>query len=155
MARQRLIRDEPPLPDGAELVRTLFGTYPDGRAFDRDALIADVTVNFDLFGYYGLSLWAISDAWPLDKVLVEKARKARRVALFTAGELKGQGLGLVPSGRAPHYDTSVGAVYGQSFGPMQVTAPSAEDLIDRFMSAPYTVVENHLFEQDPAERSRQ
>lgn len=108
--RQRLIREEPPLADGAVLVRTLFDTYPDGRMFDRDALVADVAVNFDLFGYYGLSLWAISDDWPLDVVLVEKARKARRVALFTAGELRSQGLGLVPSGRAPHYDTSVGTV---------------------------------------------
>ncbi len=130
-------------------MRTLFGTYADGRIFDRDVLIADVIVNFDLFGYFGLSLWAISDAWPLGNVLVEKARKARRVALYTAGELRGQGLGLVPSGRAPHYDASVGAVSGQVSGPMQVTAPSAEELVDRFMSAAYTVVENHLFEQDP------
>lgn len=134
----------------AVLVRTLFDTYPDGQIFDRDVLIADVAVNFVAFGYYGLSLWAISDAWPLDKVLAEKARKARRVALFTAGDLRGQGLGLVPSGRAPHYDTNVGTVHGQAFGPTQVTAPSAEDLVDRFMTAAYTVVENHLFEQDPA-----
>lgn len=108
MASQRLIRDEPPLADGAVLVRTLFDTNPDCQTFDREVLIADVTVNFDLFGYYGLSLWAISDAWPLDKVLAEKARKARRVALFTAGELRSQGLGLIPSGRAPHYDTTHG-----------------------------------------------
>lgn len=131
------------------LVRTLFDAHPDGRIFDRDVLIADVTVNFVAFGYYGLSLWATSDAWPLDKVLIEKARKARRVALFTAGKLRSQGLGLVPSGKAPHYDINVGTVNGQTFGAVQVIAPSAEDLVDRFISAAYTVAENHHFEQDP------
>jgi hypothetical protein len=33
---------------------------------------------------------------------------------------------------------------------MQVTAASAEELVDQFIAAAYTVVENHLFEQDPA-----
>lgn len=74
MVRQRLIRDEPPPPDEALLVRSLFGAVLHGRIFDRDALVADATVNFDTFGYYGLSLWGISDAWPLELVLGAKAR---------------------------------------------------------------------------------
>lgn len=149
MVRQRLIRDDPALPDGAVLVRSLFDAYPDGRAFDRAALVADSTVNFDTFGFYGLSLWAISEPWPLDRVLVQKARKARRVALFAAGELRSQGLSIVPSGKAPHVDATLAAAGRPAAGPMQVAGASAEELVDRFLLANYTLVENHLFEPDP------
>lgn len=137
------------MPDGAVLVRSLFDAYPDGHVFDRSALIVDATVNYDTFGYYGLSLWAISEPWPLDRVLEQKSRKARRVALFTAGELRSQGLGIVPSGRAPHVDTTLEAAGRQAVGPMQVTGASAEELVDRFLLATYTLVENHLFKPDP------
>lgn len=150
MARKRLIRDEPPLPSEAALVRALFDTYPHGGVFDRDVLIADVSYNFEVFGYFGLSLWLVSEAWPLDRVLAERTRKARRVALFSAGALSAQGLGLVPSGKAPHYDTSHGLVYGDSYGSVQVTAGSAEELVDRFIAAAYTVEDNSFYEQDPS-----
>lgn len=132
------------------LVRALFDTYLPGGVFDRDVLIADVTYNFDLFGYYGLSLWLASEAWPLERMLGEKTRKARRVALFSAGELTARGLGLVPSGRAPHYDTTHGPVYGATYGSFQATAGGAEELVDGFLSAPYTVEDNSFYEQDPS-----
>lgn len=137
------------MPDDAVLLRSLFDAYPDGRVFDRTALIADSAVNFDVFGYYGLSRWAISGPWSLDRVLEQKARKARRVASFTAGELRSQGLSIVPSGKAPHVDTTVGAAARPAAGPMQVAGASAEELVDRFLLATYTLVENHLFEPDP------
>jgi len=94
------------------LVRALFDTYPHGEVFARDVLIVDVNYNFDVFGYHGLSLWLVSATCPLDRVLREKTRKARRVAIFSVGDLLEQGLGLVPSGKAPHYDTTHGSVYG-------------------------------------------
>jgi hypothetical protein len=148
VARQRNIRDEAPLPDDATLVRALFDAHAGGTAFDRVVLIADATRNFELFGYYGLSLWATSAEWPVDRVLAQKSQKAARAALFTAGDLRDKGLGLVPSGRAPHYDTTVGDIYGRTFGSVQITAPSADDLIDRFVSATYTLVENHHYKTD-------
>ncbi|HEX4190473.1 MAG TPA: hypothetical protein VHZ06_05710 [Marmoricola sp.] len=150
MARQRLVREDPLPPDDAVLVRAVFDTYPHDGVFDRDVLIADVKYNFEVFGYYGLSLWLVSAAWPLDRVLEVKTRKARRVALFSAGELLAKGLGLVPSGRAPHYDTSHGPVYGATYGSVQVTAGGAEELIDRVLSAAYTVEDNPFYEQDPS-----
>lgn len=136
------------MPDDATLVRALFDAYPGGAAFDRTGLIADATRNFELFGYYGLSLWAVSAAWPVDRVLAQKAQKTVRAALFTAGDLRDKGLGLVPSGKAPHHDTSGGDVGGRSFGSVQITAPSAEDLIDRFVSATYTLVQNRHHTSD-------
>ncbi len=150
MVRQRLIRDEPPVEGEAVLIRALFDPNPRGGVFAPDVLIADVTYNFELFGYYGLSLWLVSDAWPHDRVLAEKARKARRVALFTADGLREQGLGLIPSGKAPHYDTSDGPAYGASYGSVQATAGSAEGLVDRFLGAAYTVEDNSFYEQDPS-----
>lgn len=148
MARQRLIRDEAPLPDDAILVRALFGAHVGGTAFERTVLIADAARNFELFGYYGLSLWATSAEWPVDRVLAEKSQKAARAALFTAGDLRDRGLGLVPSGRAPHFDTSVGLVSGRTFGSVQITAPTADDLVDRFISATYTRVDNRHYRPD-------
>lgn len=146
--RRRLIRDDPRPADDAVLVRALSDTFPLGGTFDRDVLIADVTYNFVLFGYYGLSLWLVSEAWPLDRLLAEKTRKARRVAVFSVGELLGRGLGLVPSGKAPHYDTTHGLVDGLGYGAVQDAAGSAPELVDRFLDAAYTVEDNPLYEQD-------
>lgn len=142
MARTRMIRDEAAPPDDTWLVRALFDAHLDVSVFDRTVLLADVTQNFELFGYYGLSLWATSAEWTIDRVLAAKCQRAAHVALFTAGDLRDKGLGLAPSGKAPHYDATVGGVHGNTFGSAQITAPGAEDLVDRFVSAPYTVVEN-------------
>jgi hypothetical protein len=148
MVRRRSIRDVPPLPDEAVLVRALFEVYDHGGDYDRDALIADVTYNFDEFGYYGLSLWLVSEAWTLDRLRVEKTRRAARVALYTAGDLTGHGLRLVASGREPHYDATDGALITGDSGSVRITAGSAEELTDRFLATPYTVEQNPHFVQD-------
>jgi len=150
MVRRRLIRDEAPLPDDAVLVRLLFDGYEDGSAFDRARLIADATLNFTEFGYYGLSMWGTSDVRPLDSVLADRCTFSRWVALYRAADLRDKGLGIVPSGALPHYDTSVGDVYGRTFGSVQITASSAEDLIDRFIAATYTGMRNLFFTPRPS-----
>jgi hypothetical protein len=148
MVRRRSIRDVPPLPDGAVLVRALFEVYDHGGDYDRDVLIADATYNFDEFGYYGLSLWLVSEAWTLDRLRAEKTRKAARVALYTAGDLTEHGLKLVASGREPHYDATDGALIEGDSGSVRITAGSAEELTDRFLGTPYTVEQNPRFVQD-------
>jgi hypothetical protein len=150
MARQRLIRDEAPLPDDAILVRLLFDGYEDGSAFDRATLVADATLNFTEFGYYGLSMWGAVGPRSLESVLARKCRFSRWVALYRAADLRDKGLGIVPSGAAPHFDASVGDVYGQSFGSVQITASSAGDLIDRFITATYTGMQNEHFTPRPS-----
>lgn len=148
MVRRRAIRDVPALPPGALLVRALFEVYPDGKDYDRDALIADVTYNFDEFGYYGLSLWLVGDPWTLDRLMAEKTVRASRVALYAAGDLSEHELKLVASGREPHYDATDGAVIAGDFGSVRITAGSASDLVDRFLATPYTVEQNPHFVQD-------
>lgn len=55
----------------------------------------------------------------------------------------------MPSGKSPHYDASTGKVYGFSFGSVKITASSAEELVDQFIAAPYTVEENPYYAQGP------
>jgi len=86
----------------------------------------------------------------LESVLASKCRFSRWVALYRAAELRDKGLGIVPTGAAPHYDASVGDVYGQSLGSVQITASSAEDLIDRFIVATYTGMQNKHFTARPS-----
>ena len=143
-----MIRDEAPLAGGAVLVRALFDSVSPGRAFDRDVLVRDVSHNFELFGYYGLSFWGVSNRWPVDRVLRDKVRRAERIALFSAGALRAEGLGIVPSGREPHYDVCFGSVYGRSFGGDSSAVGTAAKLMDRLLRAPYTVEANRYYEQD-------
>jgi hypothetical protein len=124
-----MIRDDGPLADGAILVRALFDVEPGDRPFDRQTLVDDATFNFDLFGYYGLSVWAFSDRWPLSRVLLEKTRRAGHVVVFSAADLQQRSLGLVPSGRDPHYDIVLGRVYGRLFGGAEAQAVSADGLV--------------------------
>jgi hypothetical protein len=72
MVRRRSVRSAPPLANSALLVRALFEVYEHGAVFDRDVLVADVTYNFDEFGYHGLSLWLAQDPWPLARILAER-----------------------------------------------------------------------------------
>lgn len=59
-------------------------------------------------------------------------------------------LGLVPSGKEPHFDASVGEIYETLFGDVQAAVASAAELADRFMAASYTVEANPSYEQDPS-----
>lgn len=142
MIRRRAIRETFALPDESLLVRALFDLDGKRGDYDRATLILDATFNFDEFGYYGLSLWLVGEQWPLDRLMTEKTGRASRVALYTAVGLRRTGLTLVPSGRAPHYDATDGALLVGDSGGVRVTAGSAVEVVDRFLAAPYTVEEN-------------
>ena len=138
------------MPDNAILVRLLFDGYQDGSAFDRATLIADVTLSVTDFGNHGLSMWDALDTRLLESVLARTCAFSRWIALYRATDLRDKGLGIVPSGAAPDDDASVGDVYGQSFGSVQITASSAGDLIDRFIAATYTGMQNEHFTPRPS-----
>ena len=95
-------------------------------------------------------MWGAVGARSLESVLAGKFKFSRSVALYRAANLRDKGLGIVPSGAAPHYDASVGDVYGQRFGSVQITASSAEDLIDRSITAIYTGMQNEHFTPRPS-----
>jgi hypothetical protein len=150
MARQRLIRDEAPLPDDAILVRLLFDGREDGSAFDRARLIGDANLNFTEFGYYGLSMWGAVGSRSLESVLAGRCKFSRWVALYRAADLRFRGLEIVPSGVEPHYDATVRDASDQDFGSVHITASSAEELIDRFLTATYTEMQNEHFTARPS-----
>lgn len=147
MVRRRAIRDVPPLPASAALIRALFEVYDHGD-YDRDVLIADATYNFDEFGYYGLSFWIVDGAWTLDRLMSTKLSRAARFALYAVGDLTGHDLRLVASGQEPHYDATDGIVLAGASGSVRITAGSAEQLVDRFLATPYTVHQNMHFVQN-------
>lgn len=147
MPKQRLIRDEGLLAEDVPLVRGLTDLDPPSRDFDRATLIQDVEFNLEAYGYYGLSLWRASGAWSMDRVLDEKLYRARRVAVFRAGGLHDAGLGLVPSGTDPHYDAAFGDVYGTSYGDSASSSGSAAELVERFLAAAYSVVDNKYYQE--------
>lgn len=148
MTHRRSIRPDLPPPGDAILVRALFDALPSGQDFDRVALIDDASYNFELFGYYGLSLWLPTEMWPLDRILAEKTRRAARVALFSVESVTQQGLRLVASGREPHYGVTDGQFIVGGWGSVRITAGSAQTLVDRFLAAAYTIEKNSSFEQD-------
>jgi hypothetical protein len=145
--RQRRLRNDGPLADGVLLVRALFDSPLWSTVFDRATLIADAELNFTEFGYCGLSLWCVSASWPRERVLEEKTYRARRVAIFSAGDLRAVGLGLVPSGKEPHYDVASGDVYRTNYGSSPSSSGSAAELVERFLAAPYSVIGNNYYHE--------
>ena len=142
MPKQRQIRNDGLPAEGVLLARALFDSDPLSPVFDQRTLILDAELNFTEFAYYGLSLWCVSATWPMERVLDAKTRRARRVAVFRAGDLQEVGLSLVPSGKEPHYDAAFGDVYGTN-GASPSSSGSAAELVERFLAAPYAVVENN------------
>ncbi len=147
MSKKRQIRHDDLLAEGALLVRALFDSDPLSPVFDRRTLLGDAELNFTQFAYYGLSMWCTSTNWPMERVLDEKTRRARRIAVFRAGDLRAVGLSLVPSGKEPHYDVASGDVYGTNYGGSPCSSGSAAELVERFLAAPYAVVENNYYQE--------
>ncbi|MHB8187750.1 MAG: hypothetical protein ACYDDU_17100 [Dermatophilaceae bacterium] len=86
--------------------------------------------NYDMYGFYGMSVWIPSEERSEDFLLKTKLQKSRVVLRFTAGDLNAQRLELWDTGQAPHYDV----VY--------VRADRLGTLIDAFMGAPYATMIN-------------
>jgi hypothetical protein len=145
--KQRLIRSDGLLAESVPLVRALFDSDPVSTVFDRRTLIGDAEFNFTEFGYHGLSVWCASTSWPMESVLEKKARRARRVAVFRAGDLYAVGLSLVPSGKQPHYDIALGDVYGTCYGGSPLSSGTAAELVERYLAAPYAVIENNHYQE--------
>lgn len=78
-----------------------------GGDLDRDILRDDAVRNYDIYGTYGISVFAVRDL-TLDE-LAQQAPLVRfeRLALLSVGALRALGLSLEPTGRNPrHYDVT-------------------------------------------------
>ena len=85
MAKQRARRGDKPLLAATVVIR--------GDLLDPDALAESAQRNFDVYGFYGVSVFAETGFIAV-----------RWLVLFTAGDLQAAGLDLLDTGVAPHFD---------------------------------------------------
>lgn len=107
-----------------------------GDDLDVELLAADAARNFELYGFYGLSVWVPGDGVTVDAVLATKLVKSRLAVRFRAGDLYDLGLALWDTGQFPHYD----GVY--------LAGDTLEGLVSAFVAAPRTVTINDHYDPD-------
>lgn len=96
MPKQRTRRGERPLPDSAVLLR--------GDLLEPDTLAESATRNFEVYGFYGVSVFAETHEVSWTELAASRFAGVDWLVLFTAGELSASGLDLWDTGMAPHYD---------------------------------------------------
>jgi hypothetical protein len=131
MVRTRTQRDEPP-PGPTELVfRGILGDAGLDPADLRNAAV----LNYDLYGFYGISVWVADLAFPRELLESTKLVKFECYAEFIVSGLAGCGLQLWATGQRPHYDV----VY---------ESQNLESLVARLAAAPHRIVENHSVDRE-------
>ena len=128
MAKQRMRRGENPREPEAVVLRT--------GELDENTLRRDAEKNFEIYGFYGLSVWVPGSAAELDALLANKLKAAAEVIRFAAGDLYARGLDLWDTGQYPHYD----GVY--------LVGDSLDGLVAAFLSAPRTVLVNQRYDPE-------
>lgn len=124
MTKQRQIRDEPP-PDDATLVLR-------GNLLTEAILTTTASENYEVYGFYGVSMWAEVGEATRDGLLATKLVKQEVVAVFKAGDLRSAGLELRPTGASPHYD---------------VVHTDVGQLVAKLIACPHVVIDNAHYEQ--------
>jgi hypothetical protein len=104
MVKQRALRGEPPLPTATVVIR--------GDLLDPDLLAQSAQRNFDVYGFYGISVFAETADMLWTDLAATRLSAVPWLVLFTAGDLGAAGLELWDTGMAPHYDV-VHAELGQ------------------------------------------
>lgn len=94
--KQRQRRGEPLPADAAFVIR--------GDLLDPAVLAASARENNEVYGFYGISVFAEVGGITWVEIASTKLRRAEWVVLFTTRSLVAGGLDLWDTGQAPHYD---------------------------------------------------
>lgn len=94
--RQRMRRGEGVPPDATVIVRA--------NRLDPDELVIDAQRNYDVYGFYGISVFAESGEQTWMTIARDKFSEAEWIVIFTAGDLIDAGLELWDTGAGPHFD---------------------------------------------------
>jgi hypothetical protein len=122
--KQRWVRDESPPDDAALVLR--------GNLLTEAILATTAAENFEVYGYYAVSVWAEVGGATRDSLLATKLVKQEVVAVFKAGDLRAAGLELRPTGASPHYD---------------VVHTDVGQLVTKLIACPHEVIDNVHYEQ--------
>ncbi len=122
--KQRQVRDEPP-PDEATLMLR-------GNLLTEAILVRTASDNYEVYGFYGVSMWAVVGPATPDSLLATKLARQEVVAVFKAGDLRSAGLELRPTGASPHYD---------------VVHSDVGQLVAKLIGCPHEVIGNEHYEQ--------
>lgn len=94
--KQRARRGEALPQSGSVVVR--------GDLLDPGELESDARDNFDLYDFYGISVYAEVEGVDVDWIARHKLPRAEWLVLFEVRDILDAGLDLWDTGRAPHYD---------------------------------------------------
>lgn len=119
MSKRRSRRGER-LPEPASLIVR-------GDLLDPEALREDAADNFEVYGYYGISVFAEVNGFNVDQIAAAKLTRARWLVLFSAGDVLAAGLELWDTGQSPHYD---------------VVHDDVEELVERLVACPHRIIPN-------------
>jgi hypothetical protein len=119
MVKQRARRGEPPLPTATVVIR--------GDLLDPELLVESARRNFDVYGFYGVSVFAETTDVSWTELAATRLVAVPWLVLFEAGDLHAAGLELWDSRTAPHYD---------------VVHPQLAELVARMLGTEHRVVPN-------------
>jgi hypothetical protein len=122
--KQRLRRGEQPLESGALVVRA--------DLLDPTALMNSARANYEVYGYYGVSVFVEEHGIDWRSIAEIKFARAEWLVMFRAGDVLAVGLSLWDTGQSPHYDV----VHGE-----------LEQLIARLLGVPHRTIRNPSLER--------
>lgn len=106
MVKQRLIRDDLPLDGDVEILRA--------HLLDDDLLRRNAELNFELYAFYGVSVFHPTGVWTKDRILAEKLNNAAQLTVFTVAALAASGLEVLATGAEPHGDIVILGTTGRN-----------------------------------------
>jgi hypothetical protein len=104
-----------------------------GDLLDPDALRHDAEENFEVYGFWGISVFAEVGGVDVFWIASHRLARAEWLAVFTVGDLLEAGLDLWDTGQSPHYDV----VYGE-----------VDELVRRLVACPHRIIPNLPRPQD-------